>query len=704
MDHERLLSIFADEAALGLEDILSALLDLEDSGLSVEDRAARKKRILSELHSLKGGSFVIPPLRLMGEAFHHCETRMESLSVEEPVDSAILNPLVETLQWAREAISRALAGEPLTPSPIHESSFPQPQSEAEQAQRRRVSGAIERTTRSSDEIEVSSLSVLRVGVDHVDQLIRDLGALTSSKGAMDDRLVQLESLNASLQFELQQSTLNRSVLGELLGHFEQLERGLREENHRLSRLIRQSQNQALRFKRLPFSALFGTLRMTARDLTQRTGKEVQLVLSNGDIQLDKLAHDQLKAPLIHLMRNSFDHGFEEPHQRARKAPKGTLKISASEKGDRVVITVEDDGRGIDEARLREKALRLGVGELSSLSLLDVLCLSGLSSKDTVSEISGRGVGLGAVRESLEDLGGRLSVRAERGVGTCFTLSLPHMLATQRAFLIQAHEDRFCIPLKSVSRILKVSGQAMTSFNSRPALLMNNQPVPVLRLSAILGLGKAQRSEKSQFILLKQRQKRVALEVEGVLGQIEMVMDPLTEPVIYLKWIEGVVAHSDGGVIPVLRLRHFFDEENEAGVKLDEYEEDRKKVSVLIVDDSPTTQSLERSLLEGAGMQVSVAEDGQTALEMIQGEHSFDLVISDLEMPRRDGLSLLSELRRLYSKDDLPFILITSVQNPALKERAMNEGASGFIGKSSFDPELLLSMIAKLLPNLFRSDK
>lgn len=702
MDHERLLRIFADEAALGLEDILSALLDLEDSGLSAEDRAARKKRILSELHSLKGGSFVVPPLRLVGEAFHHCETIMESLSVQEPVDSATLNTLVETLQWAREAISRALAGEVLTPIPIHESSFPQPQSEAEQAQRRRVSGAIERT-RSSDEIEVSSLSVLRVGVDHVDQLIRDLGALTSSKGALDDRLVQLESLNASLQFELQQSSLNRGVLTELLGHFEQLERGLREENHRLSRLIRQSQNQALRFKRLPFSALFGTLRMTARDLAQRTGKDVQLVLSNGDIQLDKLAHDQLKAPLIHLMRNSFDHGFEEPHHRAGKAPKGTLKISASEKGDRVVITVEDDGRGIDETRLREKALRLGVAELSSLSLLDVLCLSGLSSKDTVSEISGRGVGLGAVRESLEDLGGRLSVRAERGVGTCFTLSLPHMLATQRAFLIQAHEDRFCIPLKSVSRILKVSGQAMTSFNSRPALLIDNQPVPVLRLSAVLGLGKAQRSEKSQFILIKQRQKRVALEVEGVLGQIEMVMDPFTEPVIYLKWIEGVVAHSDGGVIPVLRLSHFFEGENEAGVKLDEYQEDRKRVNVLIVYDSPTTQSLERSLLEGAGMQVSVAEDGQAALEMIQGEHSFDLVISDLEMPRRDGLSLLSELRRLYSKDELPFILITSVQNIELKEKAFQEGASGFIGKSSFDPETLLSMIARLLPNLFRSD-
>lgn len=560
-------------------------------------------------------------------------------------------------------------------------------------------------SRHAGAVATSNDSV-RVSVAELDTLVRGLGELTTFRSIFAQRIEEVETIASLLTDSLRgsDSTVSAEVLNPLVSRLQRFERGLRRDAHTLARVGRAAQDSAARLRKLPFSSLFDSLRRATRDLMRRTGKSAQLALEGGDVQIDKAALDELKAPLLHLVRNCLDHGIETPEERRAqdKPEQALLRLSALRRGDRVVIEVEDDGRGLDLDRLRARAEALDVPHAGELSPLDLLAYPGLSTKRVTTEVSGRGLGVGSVREAVERLGGRLSVRTHANRGTTFVMSLPPALGTRRGLLVEAGQQTFALPAQSVQRILRIAPQALLAVDGNPAIELDGVPIPVLLLRDILGLREARKpahcSQRRFLIVLDAGAERVALDVERIDRQVEMVIQPLGYPIARVPLLEGVAVLSDGVGVPVLDVGSLF---TRRVATASQYADDRapqRSPRVLIVDDSITTRTLERNVLEGAGLEVLVASDGLEALGLVAAEAGdIDLVVSDVDMPELDGLGLVRELRKSYAKEYLPIVLVTSLDQDAVRIEGMAAGANAFILKQTFDPEQLLSVVQALLP-------
>ena len=464
---------------------------------------------------------------------------------------------------------------------------------------------------------------------------------------------------------------------------------------------------------LPFSSLFDVFPRMIRDLSRDAGKEIELVLEGGDVEVDKRVLEEIRNPLIHLLRNCVDHGVEAPEQREAlgKPRRGRISVTAVPMGSgEVAVLVADDGSGVDLGSVRAAAMKAGIvsGEeaegLDEDRILSLVYESGVSSSPIVTDMSGRGLGLAIVREKIEELGGSLSIKSTPNCGTSFRLLLPLTLSAVRGILVQAAGQVFIVPTANVNRALRLNQDDVATVENRETIRLNRDVISLVRLDDVLDLPRAQLAEETSAsvaaVVLSAGGRRIAFAVDAVLGEQEVLIKKLGRQLVRVPNIAGAMVQSSGEVVLVLNVAdliksavgHSVLAGEAAGVS--SVEQTAPK-SILVVEDSITSRMLLKNILESAGYRVDTAVDGIDALTKLKMD-AFDLVVSDVDMPRMNGFELTAMMRSEERISELPLVLVTSLESREHRERGVEVGANAYIAKSSFEQSNLVETIERLI--------
>ena len=474
----------------------------------------------------------------------------------------------------------------------------------------------------------------------------------------------------------------------------------------LVRSLNQLQELALHARMIPVMSLAPRLRRAVRDLARETGKEVRFETRGEDAEIDRGVLERLADPLLHLVRNAVDHGVESPEERRLhgKPAEGTIRLHAMQLGSEVVIAVSDDGRGIDVGRVREAAGRTDstAKEMDDEAALYLIFRSGLTTATKITGVSGRGVGLDAVRASLNAVRGRIEVRSDPGMGTEFRIAVPITMATLRCLVINAGGQAYAIPLQSVRAVLPPQPSAQVG--GRPMTMLDGRPVPISSLASVLGTGNGNGASGPSVVLAGLTRSH-AFRVDDLVDQRDVVVKGLGELVPRLPAVAGAGVQPDGSILLVLEAAGLIErarrmdsgdrsQEAASGGGHDEAVPQRT-ASILVVDDALTVRELQRSIFENAGYHVRVAVNGEEALVEISHQRP-DLVLTDVQMPRMDGFELTEAIRKQPALASLPVIILTSRGSDEVRRRGLDVGADGYIVKSGFDQSALLSAVERLL--------
>jgi two-component system chemotaxis sensor kinase CheA len=465
---------------------------------------------------------------------------------------------------------------------------------------------------------------------------------------------------------------------------------------------------------LPFSSVLEILPKLVRDLARDRGKEVEVVIQGGEIEIDRRILEEMKDPLIHVVRNCIDHGIEAPPERERKHKprRGTVTIAiAQQNGSKVDLRVADDGVGLDLAGVTSAAQKLGLltpEEADKLVKHDALALafySGVSTSPIITNISGRGLGLAIVREKVEKLGGVVSLETSPDVGTTFHVVLPLTLATLRGVLVQAAEQLFVIPTTRVERVLRVNTADIKTVENRETLPLNGQVLSLVRLAEVLELAPATATSASAgsvpAAVLAGAEKRIALLVDAVLSEQEVLLKNLGPQLRRVRNIAGATVLGTGQVVPVLNVSDVLKSAVRASaaavrrVATTIAPTAAPSKTVLVVEDSITARMLLKNLLEAAGYRVVTAVDGVDGLTQVRSG-TVDIVISDVDMPRMNGFALTAKIRSDQKFADLPVVLVTALESREDRERGIGVGANAYLVKSSFDQSNLIEVMQRLV--------
>jgi len=464
---------------------------------------------------------------------------------------------------------------------------------------------------------------------------------------------------------------------------------------------------------LPSSTLLEILPRLVRDLARDQGKKIKLTIEGGDTEIDRRILEEMKDPLIHLARNSIDHGLERPTDRTRrgKTEEGSLAISIAQLGTKKVeILVADDGAGIDVEKVKQAAIRKNLiteQELRGLNHEETRALifrSEISTSPIITDLSGRGLGLAIVREKVEKLGGTVTVESRLGVGTVFHIQLPVTLATFRGTLVQVGTEVFVVPTSNVIRVGRVRRDSIGTVENRDTITMNGRVLPLVRLADIMEIQSEpkldQASEFVTVLILGASDQKIAFSVNAILNEQEVLVKSLGRQLSRVRNVSAGTVLGSGQVALILNVSDLIRSATKSsGVGLVAHtqkpDDQEKTKSILVVEDSITSRMLLKNILESAGYEVQTAVDGTDAWSTLKTAN-FDLVVSDVEMPRMDGFELTAKIRSQENLKSLPVVIVTSLESREDRERGIDVGANAYIVKSGFEQNNLLSVVKRLL--------
>lgn len=517
---------------------------------------------------------------------------------------------------------------------------------------------------------------------------------------------------------------------------------------RENRLSATFQDRLMKTRLVPLSQLTPRLYQAARAVAVKQGKELEFIREGEMTEVDRTVFEEISGPLLHLVRNAVNHALETPQVRIQngKSPVGQLKFSASYEGNQIVISISDDGKGLDRERIRQTAIAHGMilpdQQLSEKDLVSFIFTPGFSTTEVVSEESGRGVGLDVVGDTVSRLRGTIVVESMPEKGTTFTMVFPTTLAIQRAMMVRVSSQQFVIPTVHVESIGRLDNFKHTTVAGRPAVLVRNEPYPLLILAQYLSLPVPRKiEEKAQLILVNASGQRVALVVDEIKGQADIVMKSLGPHLRQIHGIAGASVLGNGQVVLVLELNSLLSNRLKgpapAGVAAPisrdttivagpsstvKYQRDvppsrqgvvpaspvapaapERGMHLLVVDDSPSVRRVVSNMLKQHGWEVQMARDGVEALEMISYETPA-AVLLDIEMPRMDGYELISTVRAQEQYRSLPMIVLTSRAAAKHQQRAMALGASAYVVKPYQDEELLNTINSLVFGTTARSTR
>ncbi len=520
-----------------------------------------------------------------------------------------------------------------------------------------------------------------------------------------DRYSEFHLLSRSLA----ESTTDLGTVGNelrnLMGDFDQL-------LNRQGRLSRDTQDRLMRIRMVPLATLASKLHRTVRVVAGQQRKDVEFLIQGGDTELDKVVLDELADPLMHILRNAVDHGLESADVRrsANKPERSTIRLQAFSQGTQVVIRVSDDGAGLNFNAIRETAARHGlvaasdVANLNEEELAAFLFLPGFSTARTVSEVSGRGVGMDIVRDKVQKLKGTVSVESQAGQGTTFTIRLPMTLAVTRALLVRAAHETFALPMQSVVQILRLERKQIEKLGPSPVIRLGEEALPLVYLSERLRLRAPadKTSATLPVLVLAVGDQKVAVAVEKILAGRDIVVKPLGSHLRKVKGLIGATLMGDGSVVPILDAGDLVGHSGtvtrpRSTVPAPHHPIHRHEMPLLmVVDDSVSVRRVMTNLLKNSGWQVLDAKDGLDALEKLQqAERQPDLFLLDIEMPRMDGYELLTSLRSQPEYRETPIVMVTSRAGEKHRQKATQLGATDYLVKPYQEDELL-SLVRRLL--------
>ncbi|MEW5959638.1 MAG: hybrid sensor histidine kinase/response regulator [Chloroflexota bacterium] len=546
--------------------------------------------------------------------------------------------------------------------------------------------------------------------NHYNRLVRNSQGASSGHNGQARSQVGRNGYGKDVTALLDFAAKNQEQLRAFNARSNSLYRQLANDTMRLSLVIDELQEEIKRVRMLPLTTITPTFGRMVRDLAREQGKRINLTIKGGETELDKRVLEQIKDPLIHLLRNAVDHGVEPPadREKAGKPAEGQITLSASQQGNNVVITVHDDGHGLDLQAIRLSAARKGwlstaeAEKLSDDEAANLIFNSGLSTSKIITDISGRGVGLDVVRQNVEGLHGTLEVDFESGQGAAFTMTLPLTLASTRGLLVRVGEQILALPHSTVERMLHVKPNDIARVEGKEAITYQDKPVALAWLADLLELPRpVPETDHLTVVIVGVAEKRLGLIVDDLAGEQEIVMKSLGKQLVKVGGLAGATVLGSGRVILVL---HPADLIKLAGrtptrppivVGANRKQADQRK-TILVVDDSITTRTLEKNILEAAGYEVKLATDGQEALGALMSNSLPNLIVSDINMPRLDGFALTQWVKQDHRYAGIPVVLVTSLDSPADKARGIEVGADAYIVKSSFDQGNLLETIEQLV--------
>jgi len=530
-------------------------------------------------------------------------------------------------------------------------------------------------------------------------------------------LKQLSSFHERQQARLEQ-------IGVLLGKLRQT---TYEDVTRLNFVADELEEGIRKVRLLPLSTIFNLFGRMVRDLARTQLKEVQLIIEGGETAADKRILEELKDPLMHMVRNSVDHGIERPDERADKGKprQSTLRLRACQSATNVIVEIEDDGRGLDLEAIKKAAMKKGIAREEELAAMtdeqiQMLIFSpGFSTSALVTDVSGRGVGMDVVRANVERLRGTIEIESRSGAGCTFRVLLPITLATTRVLLVQAEGRTYALPVEFVEGMAMVLPQQIFSIEGRETYQLEGQAVSIARLSHLLEIretrvtapskhkspqssssGAASSDKALPCIFLGIGGQSLGLIVDELIDEQEVMLKPLGAMLGRVRNVSGATILGTGEVCMVLNPNDLFNSARKSPTRRAlpaaaemEARTATKKI-ILLVEDSITTRTQEKRILEGAGYEVVTAVDGLDGFHKL-GTREFDAIVSDIEMPNMTGLALAEKIRQDAKYQEVPIILVSSLASEEDKRRGIEVGANAYITKGAFEQKVLLDTLGRL---------
>ena len=566
---------------------------------------------------------------------------------------------------------------------------------------------------------VAGESAVRVSADKLDALLSQVGQLLATRARIAEHAVATSALEDAVSHA---HAGVRQLLSEHVATMStDAERIIRDVELRLRSASAQATNvvthvledgRALtecgdaladsvrRARMLPFGSACESLPRLVRDLSTATGKLARLVIEGSAVEADRPVLDALKDSLLHLMRNAIDHGVEDRTARAErdKPAIATIRIKAALHGERLTVTVSDDGAGLDIAAIRGKLRERGLPVPDAdADVARMLFEAGFSTREVATTISGRGVGLDAVEAAMSRVRGTVAVSWVAGRGTTFTLQCPLTLAAIRAVLVRSGTQILAIPTSSVEQLVRIRRTDVRKAEGREVILTGAEPVPLVSLAVILGppFVPGVMSDIFPALIVAAGDRRVAFLVDAVETEQELVVRPIARGRSAMPHVSGGALQGSGELVLVLNPVSIVHQALGGRFGALAAPALAKRWRILVADDSMTTRALEQSVLEAAGFEVTTAVDGADAWRQLQ-ESGTDLLVSDIEMPNMDGLTLTRTVRTSERFANLPVVLVTSLDTPEARERGLVAGADAYVGKASAGQAGLLATVRELL--------
>ncbi|MCA9804685.1 MAG: response regulator [Cyanobacteria bacterium HKST-UBA02] len=750
----KLREAFKEEAAEQLQSISTSLIALEKSP---DLSKTTIESLLRTFHSLKGSARAVNV-----ETLEHCCQTIESLLVGYR-DSGTTIParVSSTLNDAVGSFQKAVHDMGTVPDEELEADLKSTLSALAALEPSGVIAMPEKPQATPDAgpdvnstiapgSRVDAGTSVRIPVDKLDEVVKLSEELVNAKLAFAQRLVECQELSSllnqwsrrwqRLRPELENEVMRRtslayqktqdyspqtnalrefldlhdSFVGSLMESINAIEKSVNADRRSVNTLVDTLLSRGRELTMVPFSVLKDLLKRIAWDISRQQGKRVNLKIKGGDVEIDRNILDELKDPLVHLIRNSIDHGIESPEDREAlgKNPEASIEISLEPiGGGKVRISLKDDGKGIDVAAVRAAAIEKGIAgadkieELSDQQIMQLLFRSSFSTRDAVSHISGRGLGLTIAKEISEKLNGAIELSSLKGRETVIHITVPVRRATMVGVTARVGSQNVVIPTVSMRSAVRARDQDVRMIQGRWTMSFNERLLPVVRLADILQVHSQTAIEDSTALIVGSAEQPIALLVEDVTGEQEVAVKNLPQPLTRVRSIAGATQLKNGDLAVVINMNDVLTSsilvstlttgEFPAAPPTPVQSKPPVKQKILVVEDSITSRVLLKNILETAGYLVSVASDGQDGWEKVKSE-SFDLVVTDVEMPRMNGFELTEKIRSEAALADLPVIVVTSLASLEDRRKGVEVGASAYFVKSNFEKSNLVEMVKRLI--------
>ena len=752
-DDLSMFELFAEEATAQIATLAEGLVALES--------AADKTPVLDELmraaHSLKGGA------RILGlEALVKLAHALEDIFVAALRDKLALGgAAVDALLGATDLISAGLAdgeagmagldalarptlsllatlragalvdtaastppavdrAEPVAPAPASPASpaspapLAPPPAEAPVAPGRAADKSIRMTADAVGRLTSLAAEAV-VEATRLESLLDDFSSLRERQGELYKTLTELNTL---LERGAGPAALHAGLAGAFasLAHSNAL---LAERHARLEQYARRSSSLAQRLSRetlasrmLPFASILRGYPRLVRDLTRELGKSGRLDLRGESTQIDREVLDRLDAPLGHLLRNALDHGLESPAERTAcgKPAEGRLLLEAYHRAGKLRVVLSDDGRGIDPERLRAAVVARGLepaeraAALSASELYEFLFLPGFSTATALTEISGRGVGLDAVRAMVQDAHGTVRIRSTPGIGTSFDIELPVTRSVVRVLRVSIADEAYAIPIAGIERVLSVDAGALRTIEGRPYFGFEGVDIALVPACEVLALAPPDwQPGVLRVVVIRDGERTYGLVVDAFAGECDLVVRPIDPRLGELRDVAALATDEAGGVVLILDVEELVRNvdgligggqlQRLPGGEVDAAATARKRI--LVVDDSLTVRQAARQLLENQGYAVDVAVDGLEAWSALR-LHPYELVVTDVDMPRLNGIELVRKIRGEKRFIELPVVVVSYKDRGEDRQRGLEAGANYYLSKGGFRDTALLEAVLDLI--------